>query len=188
MGVKVDLLEVEETKVLEYCVMLSLRNRLTNFRFWFGTVYGPAQHNLSEDFLQELDGICDKGSLPIVLGGDFNPMREARDKSSDHYDRNLMDKFNALIGKFQLRELARAGPCYTWTNKQSSPILAKLDRILVTTDWETRFPICLAWSLTRVGSDHSPIILDSGEHGPPDQDTSILRINGSSNQILKRWW
>jgi hypothetical protein len=33
--------------------------------------------------------------------------------------------------------------------------------------WEDRYPLCNAWSLTRVGSDHSHIILDSGEHGAP---------------------
>jgi hypothetical protein len=35
----------------------------------------------------------------------------------------------------------------------------------MTSEWEERFPLCMAWSLTRVGSDHSPIILDSGEQG-----------------------
>ena len=43
--------------------------------------------------------------------------------------------------------------------------MVNLDRFLVSTEWEMRFPLCNAWSLTRVGSDHTPIILDSGEHG-----------------------
>jgi hypothetical protein len=38
---------------------------------------------------------------------------------------------------------------------------------LMSTDWEERFPLCRACGLTRVGSDHCPIILDSGEHGTP---------------------
>lgn len=146
---------------------MTIRNRLNNFRFMVITVYGPAHHVLSEEFLQEIDEVCGKEPLPKVLGGDFNLIREHQDKSSGLGDANLMNKFNDFIGKNNLRELDRAGPRYTWSNKQECPIFAKLDRILVTTDWETRFPLCLAWSLTRVGSDHSPIILDTGEHGAP---------------------
>ena len=31
--------------------------------------------------------------------------------------------------------------------------------------WENRFPLTHAWSPVRIGSDHSPIILDSREQG-----------------------
>lgn len=45
-----------------------------------------------------------------------------------------MDMFNDFIGRNQLRELARAGPHFTWSNNQEHPVLAKLDRILVSND------------------------------------------------------
>lgn len=108
MGVKVDYLEIEDTEVLEFCVTMKIRNRLTNFIFSVTTVYGPAQHDLSRDFLGELDGICDRESLRMVLGGDFNLIREAQDKNSENCDRKLMADFNEFIGKHQLKELARA--------------------------------------------------------------------------------
>jgi len=41
------------------------------------------------------------------------------------------------------------------------------DRFLMSDEWENKFPLVHAWSLTRVGSDHSPIVLDSGEQGAP---------------------
>lgn len=167
MGVKVDCLEIEGTEILEFCVVLTIRNRFTNYKFMITTVYGPAHNDLSEAFLHELDRVYDREPLPMVLGGDFNLIRESREKSSDNYDTRLMGLFNEFIGKNHLRELSRAGPRYTWTNKQGCPVLAKLDRILVSTEWEDHFPLCLAWSLVRVGSDHAPIILDTGEQGPP---------------------
>lgn len=43
--------------------------------------------------------------------------------------------------------------------------MVELDIILVSTDWEAKYPLCTAYSLTRVGSDHSPIILNSGADG-----------------------
>jgi hypothetical protein len=57
----------------------------------------------------------------------------------------------------------RDGPKFTWTNKQTIPVMVTLDRILVATEWETKHPLCSAWSRTSVGSDHWPIFLDSEE-------------------------
>lgn len=111
--------------------------------------------------------VCDKESLLIILGGDFNLIRELQDKSNGIGDIGLMDKLNEFIGRHQLRELVRARPRFTWTNKQENPVMAKLDRLLISTGWEARFPLSFAWSLTRVGSDHSPIIMDSGEQREP---------------------
>lgn len=146
---------------------MTIRNRLTNIKFTVITVYGPAHHDTSKAFLQELDGICGKEPLALVLEGDFNLIRESLDKSSDNCNTRLMDMFNEFIGRNQLRELDRTGPQYTWSSNQDTPILAKLDRILISTNWESHFLHCVAWSITRVGSDHSPIILDLGEQGAP---------------------
>jgi hypothetical protein len=43
----------------------------------------------------------------------------------------MMDMFNNFIGDHCLREVIRAGPRYTWTNKQDDPIMVNLDRFLV---------------------------------------------------------
>jgi hypothetical protein len=75
--------------------------------------------------------------------------------------------FNDFIGKFQLKELFISGAKFTWSNKQKHPILVKLDKMLVTYEWEDRFPKCFAWSKAWVGLDHFPLVLDSGEHGAP---------------------
>lgn len=143
MGVKVDLLEVEDVNIREFCITLNIRNRLTNFRFSVTTVYGPAHHELLGDFLKELDEVCDKESLPMIIGSDFNLIREPQDRNSGPGDINLMDMFNKFIGCHQLRELDRTGPRFTWSNNQDCPVMAKLDRILATTEWESRFPTCI---------------------------------------------
>jgi endonuclease/exonuclease/phosphatase family metal-dependent hydrolase len=51
---------------------------------------------------------------------------------------------------------------FTWTNNQSNPIMSNIDRVLVTTEWELKYPTCTLTSLTRIGSDHNPILLDTG--------------------------
>jgi endonuclease/exonuclease/phosphatase family metal-dependent hydrolase len=44
-------------------------------------VYGPAQRELSADFLLELRSICGQAGLPLVLGGDFNLIRNEGEKT-----------------------------------------------------------------------------------------------------------
>jgi hypothetical protein len=42
-------------------------------------------------------------------------------------------------------------------------MMVVLDRILMSTEWEAKYPLCYAWSKTKVGYDHWPILLDTGE-------------------------
>lgn len=110
MGVKVDSLEIEETEIMDFCITMSIRNRVTKYRFIVITVYGPAHHEFFRDFLEELDRVCVKGTLPTVIGGYFNLIRETQDKNSENCDTRLMEMFNNFIGRNHLWELARAGP------------------------------------------------------------------------------
>jgi hypothetical protein len=62
-----------------------------------------------------------------------------------------------------LREIIRAGARFTWTNRQLNPIWCVLDRVFVFTAWEARCPLCSVTAVTRTGSDHNPLFLNSGE-------------------------
>jgi hypothetical protein len=73
-----------------------------------------------------------------------------------------------------------------WTNKQINPVMVNLDRILVSTDWEARFPKCFAWSKTRVGSDHWLILLDTGENSSCGQKVFYFENNGNWRKISLR--
>lgn len=118
MGVCLETLELEDFTIHDFCIMMSVRDRRTNFRWRFITVYGPANHDLSGAFLDELRAVCQESPLPIILGGDFNLIREANDKNSENINLGLINIFNEFIGDLQLRELKRSGQRYTWTNKQ----------------------------------------------------------------------
>jgi hypothetical protein len=94
--------------------------------------------------------------------GDFNLIRSAKDKNTPNVNQTLIDKFNMFIDLHQLKEIKRHGPKFTWTNKQSNPVMVNLDKVLVSPEWEIKFLLCFVWSRTRVGSDHWPIFMDSG--------------------------
>lgn len=52
MGVKVGLLEIENVAIMDFCIIMNIRNRLSNIRFLIAMVYGPTQNDLFVDFLQ----------------------------------------------------------------------------------------------------------------------------------------
>jgi hypothetical protein len=55
------------------------------------------------------------------------------------------------------------GRKYTWTNNLANPTYEKLDRVLITIKWEEKFPLTMVRALTREVSDHTPLLLNSGE-------------------------
>uniref|UniRef100_C6JRP7 Reverse transcriptase domain-containing protein n=1 Tax=Sorghum bicolor TaxID=4558 RepID=C6JRP7_SORBI len=103
-----------------------------------------------------------------------------------------MELFNDFIGHFQLREIFCNGNKFTWSNKQKNPVLAKLDRILVSTSWEMYYPTCFAWVKARVGSDHCPLVINTGEDGDSKPryfffDEQWLKREGFHSMVHNRW-
>ena len=60
-------------------------------------------------------------------------------------------------------ELHRAGARFTWTNNQDNPVRCVLDRVFVSTEWEAMLPARSLVAEIRLGSNHCPLILHSGE-------------------------
>jgi mannosylglycoprotein endo-beta-mannosidase len=75
--------------------------------------------------------------------------------------------FNDCIADLALREITRAGARYTWSNNRVDPIRSVLDRVFVSVEWEMAFPLCALRAVTRIGFDHSPLLLLSGGGAPP---------------------
>ena len=71
--------------------------------------------------------------------------------------------FNDTIASLALREISRTGAAFTWTNKQTNPVRSVLDRVLIAPEWEAHFPTASLIAETRLGSDHNPLLLDTGE-------------------------
>jgi endonuclease/exonuclease/phosphatase family metal-dependent hydrolase len=42
--------------------------------------------------------------------------------------------------------------------------MAKIDRIFVTTEWESVFPLVRVKALERPPSDHNPLLINSGDN------------------------
>ena len=52
---------------------------------------------------------------------------------------------------------------FTWASSAEIPTFQKLDRVLVSTDWEQKFRVSTMEALTRELSDHTPLLLNTGD-------------------------
>jgi hypothetical protein len=102
-----------------------------------------------------------------MIGGDFNLIRLSEDKNNSNIDYKWVDKFNTWVEMWALLEIGLAGRAYTWSNNQEDQVMCKLDRVFCTTNFDAAFPLSSARALARIGSDHTPIIWESGESNRP---------------------
>jgi hypothetical protein len=69
----------------------------------------------------------------------------------------------------------------------------KLDRILVSVEWEQKFPLASVNALTRSGSNHIPLLLDSGEQAHLGNkaffsfELGWLKIDGFMDMVSREW-
>jgi hypothetical protein len=67
-----------------------------------------------------------------------------------------------VVNNLELRELELSGRQFTWANNLPTPTYEKLDRVLVSTEWELKYPKVMVKPLPRALSDHTPLLLDMG--------------------------
>jgi hypothetical protein len=75
LGIKLDVVEVGAFDQGDHFVSALLRNRKDGFKWEVVVVYGLAQHDRSTGFLEELEWKCERTTMTMVIGGDFNLIR-----------------------------------------------------------------------------------------------------------------
>jgi exonuclease III len=163
LGVDLQVVDIGAIDEGDFYVKFHLCNKSDSFKWALIAVYGPAQDDQEEMFLNELVNMCSHENLPILMGGDFNILRHSVEKNNDRFNNRCPSLFNAIIDGLNPRETEMSGRKYTWANNRSSPTYAKLDRVLVATEWEEKYMLTTMQALPRVISDHAPLLLNSGE-------------------------
>jgi endonuclease/exonuclease/phosphatase family metal-dependent hydrolase len=85
--------------------------------------------------------------------------------------------FNDVIDRLDLREIEMSGHKFTWANSRRVPTYEKLDRVLVSIEWEQNFPLAIVQALSRKNSDHTPLLLSVG-----------IKTRGRTNHLLNLRW
>ena len=74
---------------------------------------------------------------------------------------HMMD-FSDFIEESHLMDLPLGGGQYTWSSGSDHPSMSRLDRFLVSTDWEDFYPDVSQKLMPQPLSDHYPILLEVG--------------------------
>jgi exonuclease III len=147
-----------QVQVLTYCVSVQFCSDVGH-PWWATCVYGPQGNEDKIQFIQELRDFRAQCHGPWMLAGDFNLICRAEDKDNSNYNRDMMGRFRRMIDDLVLKEVPLHGRNFTWSNQQASPTLVKLDRVLVTVEWEELYPNVLLQSAASHDSDHCPLLL-----------------------------
>lgn len=154
MGCNKDICEVLSWDQGSFFVAAMIRHSVSRIIWVVVCVYGPADHARSVIFLDEVTALVGAKraiNLPLVVGGDFNLIHSGADKNNDRVDWTSVSMFNNAIAAAALREAARTGARFTWTNKQLAPVRSVLDRVFFTPEWEILFSLCTLVAETRMG-------------------------------------
>lgn len=85
--------------------------------------------------------------------------------------------FNAAISNLGLIDIPLKGRKFTWSNKQTNPLLEKLDWFFTSASWTLSYPNTLAFPLAMTTSDHVPCVIQISTSMPK---SNIFRF--------ENWW
>jgi hypothetical protein len=99
-------------------------------------------------------------------------------KSNGNINFHHTNAFNDFINRWGLLEIKDKSRNSTWSNNQECPVMATLDRILATVDWECKFPLAMVRVLPKGISDHDPLRISFG-----------IKTNGIEPIFrFEKWW
>ncbi|RVW99876.1 LINE-1 reverse transcriptase-like [Vitis vinifera] len=144
-----------------------------------------------EEFLSELGAIKGLWNEPWCVAGDFNMIRFPSERSRGGRLSPSMRRFTEVIEELELRDLPLQGGMFTWSGGFNNLLKSRIDRFLISEDWEAHFRECIQGVLARPVSDHSPIILDGGgmRRGPtPFRFENMWLKEEGFKEVLRKWW
>ena len=155
-------LQMVEMEVGKYSVSCRFKNCEDGLCWIFSGVYGPIVKVEREDFLSELGAIRGLWNEPWCVAGDFNMIRFPFERSREGRMSSTMRRFSKVVKELELRDLSLQGGMFTWSGGINNRLKSRIDRFLISEDWEAHFQGAIQVVLARPVSDNSPILLDGG--------------------------
>jgi len=92
--------------------------------------------------------------------------------------------WSALLGKILTLDNQESGGQFTWSNNR---VWSKIDRFLLSPEWEEHYPDVSQRRLPRLLSDRSPLLLDCGTHREEKKKKDILNLKTCGSNPMVLW-
>jgi hypothetical protein len=118
-GFNSEVFDVREQESGEFMIRTLVLHREKKFIWNFIDVYGATQNKNKSKFLCELSSFCSRSQFPLLIGGDFNIIRNSEEKNKPGGTKKWSFLFNAIIDQHDLIELELKNRLFTWSNNCS---------------------------------------------------------------------
>lgn len=108
-------------------------------------------------------GHAKQNHLPTLMACDFSILRKSTKKCNDRRNSRCPFLSSVVIDSFDLREIDLTGRQFTWADSLLTPTFEKLDRVLMSTEWESKYPLVPVHAKKGL-SDHTPLLMDTDAH------------------------
>ncbi|XP_072090561.1 uncharacterized protein [Arachis hypogaea] len=113
---------------------------------------------------EELTTMSQQLEGKVVIAGDFNAIiSQVEKEGGGQKSATTIATFINFIDSNELVDTRMVGRPFTWTNRRQEEDLVKerLDHYLVGIGWKLKFPNAVVHRLTKSGSDHAPILMET---------------------------
>ena len=160
----------------------------------FTGVYGYADSTKKQETWSLLRCLHRKSALPWMCASDFNELLWSHEKLGLGPRQDCkMKEFRDVLDECGLMDLGYAGDKFTWRGKRAgSLVLERLDRVVASNEWFSRFPGIKVQHLHTHSSDHKAILIKLDvitlrPNRPFKFEQMWLREGGCSDTVIKVW-
>ena len=132
-----------------------------------------------------------KWPMAWCLISDFNIIRYPSEMLGCESFSLAMFAFSDFIENNSLVDLPLEGTSFTWVRDSGLPSMSRIDRTLVSLDWEEHFVNVSQWVVPRVLSNQCPLLLEAGVvrlgQSAFKFENMWLKVEGFVDRV-KHWW
>ena len=146
----------------QFSVSVLLRGVVDDFVWACTGVYGLNDNGQQSTLWEELSQVRARWPMAWCLVGDFNIIRYPSEMLGCESFSPAVFAFSDFIENYSLVDLPLEGASFTWFRDSGLPSMSRIDRTLVSIDWEEHFENVSQRVLPRVISDHYLLLLEAG--------------------------
>ena len=154
-------------------------------------VYGPMDVNLRDALWAELDTVMLRWSSAWGLLGELNAIKYLVERFSCTSFSPNMFKFSNFIEKHFLVDLPLMGGDFTWFRGSNNPSKSRIEKVLISTEWEDHFLDVTQRLLPCMLSNHCPLLVEAGGvlrgKSPFKFENMWLKVEGFVDRV-SQWW